>query len=134
MRNTIKSLLWVLSMLFIACGEVDVETLTIESLVISPKSVSINIGESAQLNAVSTPAYDNNIFSWSTSNDAVATVDENGLVTAVGLGSAKILCKHLDELTAMATITVIDPTQKPEPEPEPEPTPEPEPEPESPAH
>lgn len=130
MRNTIKSLLWVLSMLFIACGEVDVETLTIESLVISPKSVSINIGESAQLNAVSTPAYDNNIFSWSTSNDAVATVDENGLVTAVGLGSAKILCKHLDELTAMATITVIDPTQKPEPEPEPEPEPTPEPEPE----
>lgn len=130
MRNTIKSLLWALSLLFIACSEVNIETLAIESLTIDPKSASINIGDRMQFNAVSIPAYDNNIFEWSTSNDAVATVDENGLVTAVGLGSAKILCKHLNELTAMATITIIDPTQKPKPEPEPEPKPEPTPKPE----
>ncbi len=45
---------------------------------------------------------------WTSSNTKVATVDQNGLVTAVGKGSATISCKSLDgsNKTAKCTITV----------------------------
>lgn len=43
---------------------------------------------------------------WSTSNEAVATVDQNGVVTAVGRGTARITCAALDGLGAKAACDV----------------------------
>ena len=47
---------------------------------------------------------------WTSSDPSVATVDENGLVEAVGTGSCTILCKSLDgNYTAMCNIYVKQP-------------------------
>lgn len=52
----------------------------------------------------------NRTVSWTSSNTNVCAVDSNGLVQAVGIGSATILCKSLDGgVTAMCNIYVKQP-------------------------
>lgn len=69
-------------------------------------------GEKVQLIASVTP--DNAVnkkLTWSTSDSSVATVDENGLVTAVANGTAIITVTTEDgEMTATSTITVNIPS------------------------
>ena len=48
------------------------------------------VGETFQLEAIVTPADAEVVITWSSSDETVATVDENGLVTAVGVGEADI--------------------------------------------
>lgn len=49
---------------------------------------------------------------WKSSNEKVATVDENGLVTAVGSGSANITVSVADgNLSSSCTITVVVPAE-----------------------
>ena len=68
------------------------------SLSVSPASASLVAGESVALSVTREPA-DATVTSvvWSSSDEAVATVSDTGVVTAVGAGDA--------------TITVADPTQ-----------------------
>ena len=69
-------------------------------------------GETVQLIAAVTP--DNAVnkkLTWTTSDSSVATVDENGLVTAVANGTAIITVTTEDgEMTATSTITVNIPS------------------------
>lgn len=69
-------------------------------------------GETVQLIATVTP--DNAVnkkLTWTTSDSSVATVDENGLVTAVANGTAIITVTTEDgEMTAASTITVNIPS------------------------
>ena len=60
-------------------------------ITLSHTSLSMNSGTTAQLTASVTPedAFGTG-FTWSSSNESVATVDANGLVTAVGGGSCVI--------------------------------------------
>lgn len=79
----------------------------------------IEEGSTLQLQAIPTPSnttYD--AYSWSSKNTSVATVDDNGLVTAIGEGTATITCLLSmifpnpgyfavpNEQTATCTITV----------------------------
>ena len=68
---------------------------------------TLKVGGSVQLRATVTPetATDKSV-SWSTGNANVATVDGNGLVTAVGVGTATITCTNSAGLTATIDITV----------------------------
>ena len=50
-------------------------------------------------------AYDKSV-TWSSSNEAVATVDANGLVTAVSSGNATITCKSVYTPTKKATCRI----------------------------
>ena len=66
-------------------------------------------GETLQLKAIITPEdATNKVVSWASSNPNVATVDENGLVTAIGLGNAMITAVTTDgsNLSAMCRVTV----------------------------
>lgn len=63
-------------------------------------------GETKQLSIVYNPVNATRSDSvWSSDNTSVATVDENGLVTAVGKGTATITAK-VDTKTITATVTV----------------------------
>lgn len=71
-------------------------------------------GATYQLSAKITPANTkHNALSWSSDDTSVATVDQNGKVTAVGNGYATITCKATDtkqpnnpDLTATCSVTV----------------------------
>jgi len=84
---------------------------TIEKFVLTPSIANMNPGEKMQLELDVTPS---NIvlpdLSWSSSDTSVATVDGNGLVTAVGLGKATVTVtmSDLGGLTAECQITVTN--------------------------
>lgn len=52
---------------------------------------------------------------WSSANEAVATVDQDGVVTAVSPGMVEIYCT----VRGLSAVTVIRVDKAPEPEPEP---------------
>ena len=104
-------------------------TLTINPAPILVTGVTLNkselalyTGGSATLTATVQPEdATNKAVNWSSSDEAVATVDTNGKVTAVGEGNTTITVTTVDgNHTATCTVTV---TASPEPEPEPTPPP-----------
>lgn len=68
----------------------------IDGIIVTKKTVSIDetasvfVGESKTLTAVQTPAATNSTLTWTSNNENVATVDQNGKVTAVSAGEAVI--------------------------------------------
>lgn len=79
------------------------------SMEINCTSASLHVGESKQLTVAIVPlqVLQGGIL-WSSNNNAVATVSEEGLVTAISLGTAIITAtlESNPEVKAMATITV----------------------------
>ncbi len=69
---------------------------------------AVRIGQTVQLlaNVLPTNATDKSVV-WSSSDTGVATVDENGLVAAVSVGSAIITATTVNGLTAECTVTVV---------------------------
>lgn len=60
--------------------------------VMSATSLSLKTGETQQLSIIATPEGSiSPVFTWRSSNSAVATVDQNGLVTAIKSGTATII-------------------------------------------
>ena len=59
------------------------------------KAVTLNVGASyANLQAIITPALHSNYdIEWYSSNEDVASVDENGVITAISVGTATIMAK-----------------------------------------
>ena len=74
-----------------------------------PSSVMISVGETAQLTAIVTPfnATNKNVV-WSVDDASVISVDQNGLVTGVGEGTARVyVTTEEGGYTAYAVITVL---------------------------
>lgn len=79
------------------------------SISLSSTSKTINRGESTVLTATTSPTGNDNIVTWTSSNESVATVDQNGLVTAVGIGTATIMAQTDNGLGTTCTVTVKAP-------------------------
>ena len=63
----------------------------VTGITVTPSAAALVAGETYQLTATITPEEaTNKAITWSTSNSGVATVNQNGLVTAAGSGSALI--------------------------------------------
>ena len=78
---------------------------------ISPNNVTLKIDETQQLNAEVNPTTaTNKNYSWASSNENIATVDENGIVTAISEGTATITATTEDgSHTDTSTIRVLAP-------------------------
>jgi len=94
MKKILLSLIavMVLSLSFVACGDVIDSTdstgsTSAETVLTAKTEMTLEVGESANVDAVVTPEAE---ITYVSSDDAVATVDENGLVTAVAEGTADI--------------------------------------------
>ena len=76
-----------------------------------PATVSLEIGKTATLTVSILPTIaTNKSVTWTSSNQAVATVSASGVITAVGAGTARITVTTANgSLTAYITITVTDP-------------------------
>ena len=76
---------------------------SVEKTVLTAKTeMTLEIGESANMDATVTPAMD---ITYVSSDDTVATVDETGLITAVAEGTADITARAGGE-TVKCVVTV----------------------------
>lgn len=77
------------------------------------QTIYLNGKNTTQLNATYTPsnATINKDITWTSSNSSIATVDKNGLVKAVGVGTCKITAKTKNGKTSVCNIIVekVDP-------------------------
>lgn len=87
-------------------------TVALSSIVLDNSELTVNIGETSKLVATFEPenATVTEIV-WQTSDQKIVSVDQNGNLTAVGVGEAIISASTPDgELTASCIVTVIDPS------------------------
>ena len=94
-------------------------TVSVASVTLNKTELSLEKDESEVLTAVVAPedAADKTV-TWTSSDDSVATVDQNGKVTAVGAGTAVITAVSNADNTkkAACTVTVTEPEESTEPE------------------
>lgn len=76
---------------------------------ISGAASALHVGEKTQLSAIVEPENSTDIVVWSSSDEAVLTVDQSGLVTAVGNGSATISAEAGEVSDTTAAIEVTTP-------------------------
>jgi len=64
----------------------------VTGVTVNPSTLNLIVNETGQLTATISPENaTNQLVAWSTTNNSVATVDQTGLVTASGTGTAKIV-------------------------------------------
>lgn len=82
--------------------EIDVQALTID-----PDSLSLSLGEKKSLQAVITPedATDKEVI-WTSSNEAVVTVDKYGEISAVSAGTADIIATTGNGISSSVSVSV----------------------------
>ena len=73
--------------------------------------VTVNVGETLQLNAVTEPDSAAATLTWKSSKARCAAVDASGLVTGVAKGSAKITVTTTNRKKAVVTVKVLDPNE-----------------------
>jgi len=83
----------------------------VTGVTVSPTSTSVEAGQTTQLTATVAPSdADNTAVTWSTGDASIASVDENGLVTANGVGKTTITVTTQDGgFTATCEVTVTAP-------------------------
>lgn len=90
--------------LFTACNP-DGPTTKLTGLTVRPEAVTLSTGENIRLTALTTPEDIQVDIEWATSDPAVATVNEFGVVTAIGMGQATITATS-GEFTGTCRVTV----------------------------
>ena len=88
----------------------DPDVAGVSALEISESEITLNRGARITLTATTTPAAAT--VTWYSSNPDVATVDEDGLVLAVGCGIAQIIARTTNGLTAACKVTIEAPIQQ----------------------
>lgn len=80
----------------------------VESVVISYSTVSLMKDETIQLVASVVPSFaDDKTLVWSSDDNNIATVDNNGLVTAIAGGTTTITATSVNGKTASCVVTVV---------------------------
>lgn len=104
-KRRILLLALAVSLLLCSCGEVKIESITL-----SKNAAELKEGESVTLSAVVAPENATDSYGWKSADEGVATVDENGVVTAVAPGNTNILAVSESGKTAACSVTVAAPT------------------------
>ena len=82
----------------------------VTSITLDKANGEILVGETLSLNATVLPDDANKNVTWSSDNEAVATVNQNGTVTGVSAGKATITATAVGGMTAQCNITVVTKT------------------------
>ena len=84
-----------------------VNAIPVQSITLNESSYTLTVEGTLQLTATVNPTNaTNSSVVWTSNNDAVATVDENGLVTAVAVGGATITATAADGSNVYGTCTI----------------------------
>ena len=76
-----------------------------ESITVKDSEVTLNVGETADIEVTVLPVEATDIITYASSDDSVATVDSNGKITAMGEGTATITVTS-GSMSATVTVTV----------------------------
>ena len=113
-----KKLLWIGAAVFVLLAAIVLWLLLQPSdarLLLSPEDTQLQVGQTQQLQIHSEEGKTQELSAvWSSQSDVVATVDENGLVTAVSAGETRITAQVEQSGKAYslsAIVTVTDPNQ-----------------------
>lgn len=89
---------------------VDVVATPAESIVLSAAAVTVNINDIIKIDATIYPetTTDKSVY-WTSLNPKIATVDENGTVTGISVGSTTIVATTANGIAATCSICVIEP-------------------------
>lgn len=88
---------------------VTVQGQAVSTIKLSQTSASLQCGKTLTLTYTTGSQYDDKTVTWSSSSDAVATV-ENGVVTGQAPGVAVITCRAASGVSASCTVTVTQPS------------------------
>ena len=105
----------ILSSLFVigSCGpkeEPVPDVIGVESIVLNREQVTLDIGATAKLTATVKPINANDkTVTWASDNPSVATIDQNGKITAVKDGTATITAKAGGKSVTCPVIVKPDP-------------------------
>ncbi|OHX64654.1 carbohydrate binding domain-containing protein [Flammeovirga pacifica] len=91
-------------------NKIDPSIIQVESVSITPQNIQLEVAESIALQSVITPSNaQNQNVSWNSLQPSIASVDENGLVTALSEGTATIMVTTENGgFTAQTTIQIGD--------------------------
>ncbi len=91
-------------------ADVTVKDVTlVDELSLNTARLTVGNGSQVQLNMTMTPANATEAIHWTSGNSAVATVDQNGLITCAGLGETYVTVASESGVEATCAITVVDP-------------------------
>lgn len=110
-RWNITTLVAVVLVACVSCAEEKVKEITVEveQLVLNILNMSLDVDGTQTLNCTILPAEAaKSKLTWESSNEAVATVDQNGKITAVSFGTATITVKSSNGISATCAVTVED--------------------------
>lgn len=91
-------------------GEMNVGTPAVEAVKLNSNNVMMSVGESQKISAFAEPlsaAMSNAVFTYTSSNDSVVTVDALGNMTAIGAGTTEVTVSYADKY-AVCHVTVMD--------------------------
>jgi uncharacterized protein YjdB len=91
-----------------------VDKTDIQGITLDRESVILRVNETAQHTATLAPGLEEESIKWRSLKNSVATVDDNGLVTAVGEGTTKIIARA-GRYLASCDVTVISGSSGEEP-------------------
>ena len=84
---------------------------TATGIALDQQKITIHVGdEGTQLNATLTPSDSKDVIKWTSDDEKVATVNSNGLVTAVGAGTCTITAAIAAGCQATCKVTVPKPS------------------------
>ena len=78
-----------------------------QSVEIPEETITINGHENYQITPVLTPAQANDLLSYTSSDPSVVMVNDDGLLTGVGVGTAVITLKASENVQDTVTVTVV---------------------------
>ncbi len=92
---------------FTGCKDSEPDPVKVSSITVSPATETLEIGGTVTLTAAVLPAdADNKLYTWSSSDDAKASVSKAGVVTAKAAGRVTITATASDGSNAKGTATI----------------------------
>ena len=98
-------------------GDSHDNTQILKSLEIVPSTANVQVGKTLHLEYTKTPTTATNTLSWSSLNPSIASVDENGVVTGVSLGTTTVKLTSDNGVEASTQITIVEENNTDEPDP-----------------
>lgn len=89
---------------------VEGETTVKPTTITIPSTVSVEVGESLDIETTVTPANAEYTLTWSISDNSIATVYQNGMITGKSVGYADLKVKADNGVYAMCRVSVYRPT------------------------